>query len=71
MGATATIDNRISIDEQLREIAQVTEGQFALVFDASTYGTDLALRALDTLSTAKTKYFSTVDDWLVLVVHLI
>lgn len=64
MGANATVDNRASADEQLKEIKNITGGHFALVFDASAYGTDLALTALGTLSTATTKYFSSVDDWL-------
>ena len=63
MGAAETVNNRSTIDEQFGEIKRITGGSFALVFDASTFGTDLAVKSLETLSTATSKYFSTVDDW--------
>ncbi|KAJ4179468.1 hypothetical protein NW767_014601 [Fusarium falciforme] len=62
-GATATFNNRATIDEQLAEIRTITGGNFARMFDATAYGYDLMVKALETCSTATTKYLTTVDDW--------
>jgi hypothetical protein len=57
------MNGRGTLDEQLAEIKSVTGGRFARVVDASTYGGELALKALGTVSTMDDKRFSTVDDW--------
>ncbi|KAG7292856.1 hypothetical protein NEMBOFW57_002901 [Staphylotrichum longicolle] len=54
-GAAATFNNRASIDEQLAEIKGITGGNFARIFDATAYGYELMLKALETCSTAETK----------------
>lgn len=63
IGATATVNNRLTVDEQVAEIKKATGGKFARVFDASAYGYELAIKALETASTEKEKWFSSVDDW--------
>lgn len=62
-GATATFSHRDTLDEQLEKIRTATGGKFARVFDASSNGYELAMKALVTVSTAKEKWFATVDDW--------
>ncbi|KAH8879603.1 GroES-like protein [Thozetella sp. PMI_491] len=62
-GAEATLNNRLSIDEQLAVIKEVTGGNFGRVFDASAQGFETATKALSVVSTAGEKTFSTVDDW--------
>ncbi|KAH6670926.1 chaperonin 10-like protein [Plectosphaerella plurivora] len=62
-GATDTFNGRAGVDEQVADIKRITGGNFARVFDATTFGTDVMIKALDTVSTAETKYLSSVDDW--------
>ncbi|KAJ3539811.1 hypothetical protein NM208_g5338 [Fusarium decemcellulare] len=62
-GATKTFNNRAPIDEQLTEIRKVTGGNFARVVDTTAYGYELMVKALETCSTADTKFLTTVDDW--------
>ena len=62
-GATATFNNRTTVDEQLAEIKKITGGNFARIFDATAYGYELMVKALETCSTAATKYLTSVDDW--------
>ncbi len=62
-GASATVNNRSSIDEQLADIKTITGGRFARVFDASALGYELAIRALQTSSSQSERWFTTVDDW--------
>ncbi|KAK4129163.1 GroES-like protein [Parathielavia appendiculata] len=62
-GATATFNNRGPVDEQLAEIKKITGGNFARIFDSTAYGYDIMVKALETCSTATTKYLTSVDDW--------
>ncbi|KAF5008933.1 hypothetical protein FDECE_4796 [Fusarium decemcellulare] len=62
-GATETFNNRAPIDEQLTEIRKVTGGNFARVIDTTANGYELMVKALETCSTADTKFLTTVDDW--------
>jgi hypothetical protein len=47
----------------LAEIKSVTGGNFARIFDATAYGYELMVKALETCSTTATKYLTSVDDW--------
>jgi hypothetical protein len=62
-GAVASINNRAPVDEQLAEIKRITGGNFGRVFDSSVVSFELSIKALETVSEEKAKYFSTVDDW--------
>ncbi|KAH7165460.1 chaperonin 10-like protein [Dactylonectria macrodidyma] len=62
-GATATFNNRGSVGEQLAEIKKITGGNFARIVDSTAYGYEIMVKALETCSTATTKYLTTVDDW--------
>jgi hypothetical protein len=62
-GATATFNNRAPVDEQIAEIKKITGGNFARIFDSTTYGYEVMVEALETCSTATTKYLTSVDDW--------
>jgi NADPH:quinone reductase-like Zn-dependent oxidoreductase len=61
-GATATLNNRAPIEEQLAEIEKITGGNFGHVFDSSVQATELSFKALETISKEPVKYFSTTDD---------
>lgn len=62
-GATATFNNRGSVEEQLAEIKSITSGNFARIIDSTAYGYEIMVKALETCSTATTKFLTTVDDW--------
>jgi hypothetical protein len=62
-GASATFNNRASIEEQLAEIEKITGGKFARIVDTSLMSLDLSVKALETISKESDKYFATVDDW--------
>ncbi|KAF4965825.1 hypothetical protein FSARC_6418 [Fusarium sarcochroum] len=62
-GASATFNNRGSVDEQVAEIKKITGGNFGRIMDATAYGYEVMVKALENGSDAKTKYLTTVDDW--------
>lgn len=62
-GATATFNNRGSVEEQLAEIKSITSGNFARIVDSTAYGYEIMVKALETCSTATTQFLTTVDDW--------
>ncbi|KAF4340085.1 hypothetical protein FBEOM_5945 [Fusarium beomiforme] len=62
-GASATFNNRGTVDEQVAEILKITRGNFGKIMDASTYGYDVMVKALETASNAKEKYLTSVDSW--------
>ncbi|KAK1760277.1 chaperonin 10-like protein [Echria macrotheca] len=64
-GASATFNNRASVDEQVAEIEKITGGKFGRVVDASAQmqAVEASIKALETVSNESTKYFATVDDW--------
>jgi hypothetical protein len=62
-GATDTFNGRGTVDEQVADIKRITGGNFGRILDATTFGFDVMAKALDTASTAETKYLSSVDDW--------
>ncbi len=62
-GATATFNNRGSVDDQVAEMKAITGGNFGRIFDATAYGYEIMVKALETASTAETKYLTSVDDW--------
>ena len=51
------------MDEQLAEIQRLTGGNFARIFDATAFGYELSIKAMEAVSTNPVKYFSSVDDW--------
>lgn len=62
-GATVTFNSRARVEEQVAEIQRITAGNFARILDATAYGYDIMVQALETSSTAPIKYLTTVDDW--------
>nr|RBQ85011.1 hypothetical protein FVER53263_08826 [Fusarium verticillioides] len=61
-GASATFDSRETIDAQVAEIKKITNGNFGKMMDASTYGYEVMVKALETVSDAKEKYLTSVDS---------
>ncbi|KAH7361527.1 chaperonin 10-like protein [Plectosphaerella cucumerina] len=57
-GATDTFNGRGTVDEQVADIKRITGGNFGRILDATTFGFDVMAKALDTASTAETKYLS-------------
>ena len=64
-GADAAFNYKLSLEEQLAEIKQITGGNFSRVFDASAMATETGMEALAQVGDkdAKVKYFATVNDW--------
>ena len=62
-GASATFNNRATVDEQLAEIEKITEGQFGRVVDASAQAVEVSIKTLVGVSKGEAKYFASVDDW--------
>ncbi|KAF7554780.1 hypothetical protein G7Z17_g2678 [Cylindrodendrum hubeiense] len=62
-GAIATFNSRGSVEEQLADIKKITGGNFARIVDSTAYGYEIMVKALETCSTATTKYLMSVDDW--------
>ena len=65
VGADATFNHRLSLDEQLKEINKIAGGKFSRIFDASTLATETAMASLAQHGDpkAKPKYFATTNDW--------
>ncbi len=65
LGADATYNHRLPLEDQLKEISLITDGKFSKVFDASAFGVETGMAALARLGdpNAKPKYFSTTNDW--------
>jgi hypothetical protein len=65
LGADATYNHRLPLEDQLKEISLITNGKFSKVFDASAFGAETGMAALakhgDPI--AIPKYFSTTNDW--------
>jgi hypothetical protein len=64
-GADATFNYRLTLEEQLAEIENITGGNFSRIFDASSMGAETGLEALAQNKSTNEKYFSTTNDWLV------
>jgi hypothetical protein len=64
-GATATLDHTAPLGDQVDTIKKVTEGKFGKVFDASARAHETGLAALEQVSTASEKLFSTANTWFV------
>ncbi|OBT88014.1 hypothetical protein VE02_02899 [Pseudogymnoascus sp. 03VT05] len=64
-GAEAVFDYKLTLDEQLSTIQQITNGNFSRVFDASAQGTETGMRAVLGVADqhAPLRYFSTTNDW--------
>ena len=62
-GASATFNNRATVEEQLAEIQKITGGQFGRVVDASAQAVEVSIKTLVDVSKAELKYFASVDDW--------
>ncbi|KAI5457846.1 chaperonin 10-like protein [Mariannaea sp. PMI_226] len=62
-GATATFNGRGSVEEQVNSIREMTGGNFASIYDSTTYGYEVMVKALETCSTAANKKLASVDDW--------
>ena len=67
LGADATFCHRVPVEEQLRDIASITEEKFSKVFDASAFAAEVGMKALELHgdSNAKPKLYSTTNDWYV------
>ena len=63
LGADAVIDYSKGEADQLHELKTITGGNFFGVLDAVAKSESLARKALMETSTAKQKYFATVDTW--------
>ncbi|KFY88357.1 hypothetical protein V500_06410 [Pseudogymnoascus sp. VKM F-4518 (FW-2643)] len=65
LGADGIVNHRLPLEEQLREVQNITGGNFCRVFDSSAMATETAIAALDKISNAKdgSKYFATTNDW--------
>lgn len=61
-GASATFNGRGSVEEQVADIQKITNGNFGRIMDATSYGFDVMVKALQTSSTAAVKYLTTVND---------
>jgi hypothetical protein len=70
VGADATLNHRIPLEEQLKEIEAVTGGNFSRVFDASAMATETGMKALASISKSTPKYFTTTNDWYVNQIHI-
>lgn len=64
LGANAAFDCKIPIDQQLREIEEITGSKLTRAFDASAMWTETGMKAL-AASSAELKYFPTTNDWYV------
>ncbi len=64
LGADATFDYKIPIDQQLKEIEEITGSKLTRAFDASAMSTETGMKAL-AASSAEIKYFATTNDWYV------
>ncbi|KAL4731747.1 hypothetical protein ACLX1H_000729 [Fusarium chlamydosporum] len=62
-GASATFNNRATLNEQVADIQRITGGNFGKIMDATAYGYEVMTKALETASVAETKLMATVDDW--------
>ncbi|KAL2067553.1 hypothetical protein VTL71DRAFT_1978 [Oculimacula yallundae] len=65
LGADATFNYKLPMEEQLKEIARVTDGKFSRVFDASAMASQTGMEALARHGDPKVgvKYFATTNDW--------
>jgi len=63
IGASATVDYKLELADQIAKIEETTGGNFGRVFDTSALSTAAALEILAKASKAKEKKFVTVDDW--------
>ena len=59
------MNHRLPLEEQLREVHNITSGNFSRVFDASAMATEIGIAALAKVSADKDeiKYFATTNDW--------
>jgi NADPH:quinone reductase-like Zn-dependent oxidoreductase len=63
LGADATVDYKLSLQEQLEKIASITDKNFSRVFDASAQALSQGLEIITKVSTAKTKYYTSTNSW--------
>lgn len=65
VGADATFNYKIPLEDQIKEIGRITGGKFSRVFDASALAgeTGMAALAASTAHDEDLKYFATVNDW--------
>jgi hypothetical protein len=70
VGADATFSYKIPLEDQIKEIGNLTGGKFSRVFDASAMATETGITALATYNDPdeKHKYFATTNDWFVVLV---
>lgn len=61
-GASATLNYKLPLDEQLKTVTSVTSNNFHLLLDASAFSTNEAIHML-ALSASKAKIFATTNDW--------
>ncbi|EWG49245.1 hypothetical protein FVEG_16447 [Fusarium verticillioides 7600] len=52
----------INFQRLVAEIKKITNGNFGKMMDASTYGYEVMVKALETVSDAKEKYLTSVDS---------
>jgi hypothetical protein len=63
-GAAAVFDYKKSVEEQVKDVLAITNGNIHRVFDAAATG-DAFTKALFKALAEGPKYFSTTNDWLV------
>lgn len=63
LGADATFNYKIPLDEQLKEIGSVTGGSFSKIYDPSAFSAETGMAALAT-STEHGRIFATTNDWM-------
>lgn len=64
IGADATFNYKLSLEEQIKEIGHATGGKFSKVYDCSAMAAETGMAALATASTdTEPKIFATTNDW--------
>jgi NADPH:quinone reductase-like Zn-dependent oxidoreductase len=65
LGADATFNYKIPLEEQIKEIGRVTGGKFSKVYDASGMAAETGMAALATSTEPadEARIFATTNDW--------
>jgi hypothetical protein len=65
VGADATFNYKIPVEEQIKEIGRITSGKFSRVFDTSAFASETGLGALAAYTDPDegNKYFATTNGW--------
>jgi hypothetical protein len=66
LGADASVDYKKSEEDQIAELISITEGKPTRIFDAVAQGINFAKAVFAKIPDVNPKYFSTTNDWYVL-----